>query len=55
MCMRRHGQRELVPFDPEPERTTNRLRREQREAQVRHQANMQNQEDQDQGHEQIEP
>ena len=32
--MRRQGQGELVPFDPEPERTTNRLRREQREAQV---------------------
>ena len=25
------GQGELVPFDPEPKRTANRLRREQRE------------------------
>ena len=30
MCMRRQGQDELVPFDPEPKRTTNLLRREQR-------------------------
>ena len=40
MCMRRQGQGELLPFDPKPERTANRLRRDQRESQVRHQAFM---------------
>ena len=29
-CIRRQGQGELVPFDLEPERTTNRLHRGQR-------------------------
>ena len=53
--MRRQGQRELLPFDLELERTTNKLRREQREAQVRHQVVMQNKEEQDQGHERNEP
>ena len=49
--MRRQGQGELVPFDPELKRIANRLRREQRETQVRHQATMQNQEEHNQGHE----
>ena len=49
--MQRQGQGELVPFDLEPQRTANRLHTEQREPQVRHQASMQNQEEQDQGHE----
>ena len=53
--MRRQGQGELVPFDPELERTTNRLRREQREAQARHQATMHNQAEWNQGHERNEP
>ena len=53
--MRRQGQGELVPFDPELERTTNRLRREQREAIERLQAVMQNEEEEDQGHERNEP
>ena len=35
MCMRRHGQGELLPFDPKLEKTANRLRKEHREAQVR--------------------
>ena len=48
--MRRHGQGELVPFDPKPERITNRLHIEQREAQVIHQATIQNREE-NQGHE----
>ena len=54
-CMRRQGQGELVSFDSKPERTTIRLRREKREAQVRHQATMKNQEEQHQGHERNEP
>ena len=45
MCMRRQGLDELVPFDPKLERTVNRLRREQKDAQVKHQATMQNQEE----------
>ena len=51
MCMRRRGQVELLPFDPEPERTLNRLRNEQREAHQRNLAIMKNQEGQDQGQE----
>ena len=51
MWMRRRGQGELLLFDPEPERTLNRLRREQREAHQRNLAVMQNQEGQDQGQE----
>ena len=43
------------PFDPEPERTLNRLRREQREAHQRNLAVMQNNEGQDQGQKQNEP
>ena len=53
--MRRLGQGELVHFDPEPEGIANRLRREQKEAQVRHQATMHNQEEQNQGPYQNEP
>ena len=53
--MQRQGQGELLPFDPEQERTANRLHREQREVQVRHQAVIQNQEEWDQGHERNEP
>ena len=39
--MRSQGQVELRPFDPEPERTLHRLRREQREAQYKNLAIMQ--------------
>ena len=55
MCMRRRGQVELLSFDPEPERTLNRLCKEQREAHERDLVGMQNQEGQDQGQEQNEP
>ena len=55
LCVRRRGQVELLPFDPEPERTLHRLRREQREAHQRDLAVMQNNEGQDQGQEQNEP
>ena len=51
MCMRRQGQGELLPFDPKPERTANRLRKEKRETQARNLIVMRNQEEQDQGHE----
>ena len=53
--MQRRGQGELLPFDPEPERTLNRLHREQRGAHQRNLAVMQNQEGQDQVQEQNEP
>ena len=53
--MRRRGQVELLPFDPELERTLHRLRREQRGAHQRNLAIIQNQERQDQGQEQNEP
>ena len=53
-CMQRWGQVELLSFDPEPERTLHRLRREQREAHQRNLATMQNNEVQDQGQEQNE-
>ena len=56
MCVyAKTGQSELLPVDPEPKRTLNRLRREQREAHQRNIAVMQNQEGQDQGQEQNEP
>ena len=55
MCMRRQGQVELLPFNPKPERTLHRLRREQREAHQRDLVVMQNNEGQDQGQEQNEP
>ena len=47
MCMQRQGQVKLFSFDPELERNPNRLRREQREAQMRNQGVMQNQEEKD--------
>ena len=53
--MRNRSQVELHPFDPEPERTLYRLRREQREAQPRNLAIMQNNAEQDHGQEQNEP
>ena len=49
--MRRRGQVELLSLDPEPERTLNRLCKEQREAHERDLVGMQNQEGQDQGDE----
>ena len=51
-CMRRRGQVELHSFDPESERTLHRLCREQREAQHRDLAIMQNNVEQDHGQEQ---
>ena len=39
------GSSRTTSFDPQLERTVNRLRKEQREAQVRNQAIMQNQEE----------
>ena len=53
--MRSWGQVELHSFDPEPERTLHRLRREQREAQHRNLAIMHNNVEQDHGQEQNEP
>ena len=52
--MQRQGQVELLPFDPEPERTLHQLHREQREAHQRGLATMQNNEGQDQGQDQNE-
>ena len=49
------GQAELHPFDPEPERTLHRLRRELRTSQYRNLAIMQNNEEHDLSHEQNEP
>ena len=54
-CMRTWGQAELHPFDPEPERTLHRLRRELRTTHNRNLAIMQNNEEHDLGHEQNEP
>ena len=54
-CMRRRGQVELHPFDPEPEKTLHRLLRELRTAQYRNLVIMQNNEEHDHGHEQNEP
>ena len=53
--MRRWGQVELLSFDPEPERTLHRLRKELREACQRNLATMQTNEGQDQDQEQNEP
>ena len=53
--MRSRGQVELHLFDPEQERTLHRLRREQREAQHRNLAIMQNNVEQDHGQEQNKP
>ena len=52
--MQSRGQVELHPFDLEPERTLHRLLREQREAQHRNLAIMQDIVEQDQGQEQNE-
>ena len=54
-CMRTRGQAELHPFDPEPERTLHRLRRELKTTQNRNLAIMQNNEEHDLGHEKNEP
>ena len=53
-CRRRWGQVELHRFDPESERTLHRLHRELRKAQHRNLEIMQNNEEQDPGHEQNE-
>ena len=53
--MQSRGHSELHPFDPESERTLHRLRREQREAQHRNLAIMQNNVEQDHGQEQNKP
>ena len=53
--MQRHDQVDLHPFDPEPERTLHRLRREQRSVQNRSLAIMENNEEQDLSLEQNEP
>ena len=53
--MRIRGQIALHPFDPEPERTLHRLRRELRIEQNRNLAIMKNNEEHDLGHEQNEP
>ena len=54
-CMRTRGQVDLHSFDPEPERTLHRLRRELRTTQNKNLAIMQNNEEQDLGHEQNKP
>ena len=53
--MRRQDQVDLHPFDPEPERTLHRLRREQRAVHNRSLAIMENNEEQDLSLEQNEP
>ena len=53
--MRTRGQAELHLFDPEPERTLHRLRRELRTTQYRNLVIMQNNEEHDLGNEQNEP
>ena len=45
--MHRRDQVDQHPFDPEPERTLHRTRREQRTEQLRNLANMENNEEQD--------
>ena len=52
MCMQRQDRRELLPFDPELERTLHRLRKE---AQATKFEIMQNQEDEGQFQERNEP
>ena len=52
MCMQRQDRRELLPFDPEPERTLHRLRIEAHATQFEI---MQNQEDEGQFQERNEP
>ena len=46
-CMHKRGQVELSPFDPEPERTLHRLRRELRESRLRNLATLKNNEGSD--------
>ena len=53
--MRGQGQVELLPFNPKPEITLNRLCKEQSEAHQRNLVTMQNQEGQDQGQEKNDP
>ena len=53
--MRRRYQVDQHPFDPEPERTLHRIRREQRTEQTSNLANMENNEEQDLSIEQNEP
>ena len=50
--MQRQGRRELLPFDPEPERTLHRLHRK---AHTTQSEIMQNQEDEGQFHDKNEP
>ena len=52
VCMQRQGHMELLPFDPKPERTVHRLRKE---AHVTQFEIMQNQEDEGQVHDRNEP
>ena len=54
-CMRRRGQVDLQPFDPEPERTLHHFCRELRTTQYRNLVIMQNNEEHDLGYEQNEP
>ena len=54
-CMRTRGQVDLYSFDPESERSLHRLRLELRTTQNRNLVIMQNNEEQDLGHEQNEP
>ena len=53
--MRRRDLVDLPPFDPKPERTFHRTRREQRTEHTRNLANMENNEEQDLSIEQNEP
>ena len=52
MCMQRQDRKELLPFDPEPERTLHRLCKEAHASQFKI---MQNQEDEGQFQEKNEP
>ena len=54
-CMQQRDQVDLHPFDPEPERTLHRIRREQRTKQTINLAIMENNEEQDLNIEQNEP
>ena len=54
-CMRKRGQVDLHPFDPEPEITLHRLRRELRTTHNRNLAIMQNNEEHNLCHEKNEP
>ena len=53
--MQRRDQVDQHPFDPEPERTLHKTRQEHRTKQIRIQANMENNEEQDLSIEQNEP